>query len=288
VKTLTLILTIFFLTACGTVKDKTNPNSEILKQETAQHTPQKTPRRSNPQEAKEPAPKQTPTQDSPAKNEAPTEKEPTEPAPQEESATKINISYPIFTLNAPPQAPKPEPQKGKTAPPETPVPTQQAPNDSINNLITVYVDELNGIYNTENSNVKAGYSIMHKDERYASILFEGVLDGEKYISEFMSTLNIDLKTGNRAQLNQIVLIDGDFIDIVYNELEVQLTNRGGDMKTLYPYGLEDLINQADTGLGADIHSYFTQYEITLIFKVPHEFGDYITVTVPNKIQAVFD
>lgn len=270
---LSLILAFLVLTACGHAEKKTEAPNLSHHQDPQKNTPPKTPRT-------EPD-TQEPTSE--AETEAP-DLAKTPETPKEETLTKNNISYPIFAFNEPAPKAAEESPKEKTAPTKTAAP----PTDSINKLITVYVDEVNSTYNTSNSSIKAGYDIIHKDERYASILFTGELDGSHYISDFMSTLNIDLKSGNRTQLNQIVFIDGDFIDIVYSELEAQLTSKGADMKELYPHGIEDIINHADTGLGADVHSYFTQSEITLIFKVPHKYGDYIRITVPNKNQAVFD
>jgi len=291
-KTLFLAVAILALTACRHTEARTPatygepPQSEI----TLENRSVKEDKNSSEQETKH--------EESPASEEEITESsdsnEEKEIAalPPKEKGTKNNISYPILSKSAPlpPKKDSANAAVEPKQPQDSQKPIAQAPPkaDPINQVITVYVDELDSTYNSYNSTIKADYTIIHQDERYASILFTGQLDGAEYVQNFLSTLNIDLKTGGRTQLNQIVLIDGDFIDIVYDMVEEKIIGMGGDMNALFPHGIEDLINQADTSLTSDVHTYFTPTKITLIFKIPHELGDYVSVSVPNKMDAVFD
>ena len=276
-----ILLSIFLLlSACGRPTPQT-PTPAPRQGETVpqkETTPDKVPAKTK----EAPAEKEGPAPEADT-NEAPeTKEEPQPPPPSGDRSAKNNISYPIFT-DAPPleQQPKNNPSPKKETDPNQ-------PSDPVNQLITVYIDELDNKYNSHNSNLKADFTIMHKDSNYASILFEGELDGAEYVQDFFSTLNIDLKTGARTQLNQIILIDGDFIDIVYDLLEDKILERGGDISTIYPHGIEDLVNQADKDLNSEIHSYFTPSKITLIFTIPHEYGDYVSISVPNRAQEIFD
>ena len=160
--------------------------------------------------------------------------------------------------------------------------------ETVNQVVLNFVDQLEGTYSSYNTHLKANYVIMHYGTRLASVLFTGQVDGVRGIQPFRSTLNINMENGSRLQLNDLVLLDGDFIDIVYKQLKSKLQSRKGDITTLFPTGIEDIINQADYHMDSPIHSYFTPYEIGLIFKVPEEFGSYITVIVPNKFQEVFE
>ncbi|MCL1949238.1 MAG: hypothetical protein FWF59_05860 [Turicibacter sp.] len=266
---------ISFLTACGHSRPEPSPDSSGQRGNDVHSSEENGHLASNKENKKADANKESENAKAPAKSEVPEMK----PIPHEEVAVKHEITYPVF-----PDKAVEAPEKASKAAPKGEAPS----NDPLNQLVAVYVDELDSTYNTPTSNIKSGFSIIHKDERYASILFTGKLDRAEYAQDFISTLNIDLKSGCKTQLNQIVLIDGDFIDIVYGLLEDKIVGLGGDMKKLYPHGIEDLIYAADVSIDSPVHSYFNNSHITLVFSVPHKLGDYVTVTVPNKIQAVFD
>jgi len=139
-------------------------------------------------------------------------------------------------------------------------------------------------WNIENLTLEVDYSIVYINEKYMSVKFYGTGDADSYPTNLGYAINIDLSTGDRISLEEIVDIDGflkilstgkgyleienDFIleDYTYQELTKQYQNDDKDELAVPGYNT----------------FYFTADRLGIYIYFPHAFGDYRTIEVDFK------
>jgi len=139
-------------------------------------------------------------------------------------------------------------------------------------------------WNIENLTLEVDYSIVYINEKYMSVKFYGTGDADSYPTNLGYAINIDLSTGDRISLEEIVDIDGflkilssgkgyleienDFIleDYTYQELTKQYQNDDKDELAVPGYNT----------------FYFTADRLGIYIYIPHAFGDYRTIEVDFK------
>jgi hypothetical protein len=128
-----------------------------------------------------------------------------------------------------------------------------------------------------------GYQITLSNKSILSIQFSGTgnVDNAAHPNNLFYTVNIDIQEGTKLRLNDIVEIDSDFVDKLYN----------GDFKALWPeqgeyisyYSKNEMLKylkDADSldNIGSenqsDVFSYFTSDGLGISIPVSHSIGDH--------------
>ncbi len=168
--------------------------------------------------------------------------------------------------------------------------------DKINELIRLAAIRYTDGFDTTRKNhvLENDYIITWKGKRLISIQFIGYIhvDTAAYPSSFSYTVNIDLNTGNKVRLSDLLSIGNGLIELILNkgsskylyftqgrELQEDLSFLEPDIiNTIKDYILSgDYLTQntaVDTNDGG-IYSYFTEDSLGISFDTVHAIGDHI-------------
>ena len=144
--------------------------------------------------------------------------------------------------------------------------------------------------------LRINYKISYQSSNFLSVIYEGdvYLKGAPYPRSTFTTINIDLDSGERLALCDMVNIDSDFIQNVKNTLRFYGENNK-EHRVIYERTLEysdddftDVFMGADMASGSDCYSYFTDESLGLRFSTSHNAGDYyvIEIKLDNMKEAV--
>lgn len=129
------------------------------------------------------------------------------------------------------------------------------------------------------------YEVLYQNENYLSIKFTGFsyLNNASYPRDIFATLNIDLKSGTRIQLKNIVNINNEFVDTIRDTL-YEYIEKNPDWEVIYLDKLNyendkfmKILNQADMELKMDCFSYITPEFLGISFATSHTAGDHFEI-----------
>ena len=119
---------------------------------------------------------------------------------------------------------------------------------------------------------------------WISVAYEGWFHGQgaAYSPSIFYSLNINPTTRQRMCLTDYVTVDQAFVDSVWEAVEQQ---HGSALQQYLTYDLAPAaalhrFQQCDRG-GSELCSYRTADGVTIALSVPHVYGDYLLVTLPN-------
>lgn len=129
------------------------------------------------------------------------------------------------------------------------------------------------------------YEIIYQDDKTISVIYSGFVYNKyaAYPRDIFTTINIDLESGDRIQLNDVVKIDKMFVEKLRETLS-SCIDENPDWEPVYSDKLnsnnEHLLNlmlQADSEKSSDCFSYFTQDYLGISFSTAHVAGDHFEV-----------
>lgn len=134
-------------------------------------------------------------------------------------------------------------------------------------------------------------SIQYENSYQSSNLLSIIYKGDAYLKEaayprsIFTTINIDLDTGKRLILADIIKIDSDFIRIVRNTL-VNYINKNEDYRVIYEeklqYSDDEFTHRflnTDSVNGSDWYSFINEKNLGLCFSTSHVAGDYFLIEI---------
>lgn len=131
------------------------------------------------------------------------------------------------------------------------------------------------------------YEIIYQDEQTISVIYSGYAYNKNaaYPRDTFTTINIDLQTGNRIRLKDIVKVDDGFV-IKLRETLKSYIDKNPDWEPVYSERLnssdEYLLNlmlEADSEKSGDCFSYLTEDYLGLSFSTSHVAGDHFEIKV---------
>lgn len=134
------------------------------------------------------------------------------------------------------------------------------------------------------------YEIIYQDEHTISVIYSGYAYNKNaaYPRDTFTTINIDLQTGDRIQLKDIVKIDDGFV-IKLRETLSSYIDKNPDWEPVYSERLKssneyllNLLWEADSEKSGDCFSYLTKDYLGLIFSTSHVAGDHFEIKVNNS------
>lgn len=140
---------------------------------------------------------------------------------------------------------------------------------------------------TEDIIISLNNNILHKSYNFLSVSYSGdvMIKGAAYPRSIFTTVNVDLNSGNRIRLSEVISINDDFINIVRNTLNSYI-DKNPEWKIVYMDLLNhddnyflDLFNKADSESNSDCFSYFTNDSLGLSFATFHAAGDHFEVEI---------
>lgn len=165
----------------------------------------------------------------------------------------------------------------------------------INEMIRDDIADFYNFYDEADINIhlEMDYTITHSMESIVSIQYLGLLYGEgmPYPTNLFHTTNIDVDTGTKVNLKDLLKIDQKFVSLLKNDHYAYASDKSNEeieayVKELFDsYSDEELIsylNQADEASSKSnplgIFSYYSQ-KAGLSFQVPHALGDYVKIEI---------
>ncbi|GLC81729.1 polysaccharide deacetylase family protein [Lacrimispora brassicae] len=140
-------------------------------------------------------------------------------------------------------------------------------------------------YNTEGISISLDNNISYQSDNYLSVNFTGdvILKEAAYPRSIFTTMNIDLNSGNRVRLSDVISIDNNFVNMVRKTLNSYI-DKNSVWAIVYNDFLEhddnyllDLFREADSEFDDDCYSYFTNDGLGLSFATSHTAGDHFEI-----------
>lgn len=174
-------------------------------------------------------------------------------------------------------------------------------NNSINRLIRQEaISGLGRIYPNTDGNLsgKINYTISTQTKNLLSISYQGdiMAAGAAYPSSVNYTTNIDLRTGKKIVLADVIQINDEFVQMLMDHAKQTMG------KELVQYleeqiGIQGLKTRLlSTDQGSNNYSLYTDGLLTILLEAPHAVGDYIPIAYLEpevwnpyaKDQALFE
>ena len=139
-------------------------------------------------------------------------------------------------------------------------------------------------WNIENLTLEVDYSIVYISEKYMSVKFYGTGDADSYPTNLGYAINIDLSTGDRISLEEIVDIDG-FLKILssgkgYFEIENDFILEEYTYQELAKQYQNDDTDELAVPRYKTFH--FTADRLGIYIYFPHALGDYRIIEMDFK------
>lgn len=141
-------------------------------------------------------------------------------------------------------------------------------------------------------NVEMSYDIKLNNRNYLSLMYKGIVyvEGSAYPNEIIYTTNIDLSTGDRIVLNDMIKVDDELVDKIINgEFNTDSVNEAIDyIKSMDKNEMINILNNADklsdigTEKQSSCYSYLTGDSIGICIEVPHVLDDYIEIEIDKS------
>lgn len=137
----------------------------------------------------------------------------------------------------------------------------------------------------DNFSLHIKYEILYQSEKFISVKYIGFayLKGAPYPRDIFSTINIDLKTGDKIQLKDIINLDHAFVGKIRETLYLYI-QKDPDWEVLYLDQLNNsdefllkVLLKADKENSGDCFSYFTDDALGMSFAVSHVAGDHYEI-----------
>jgi len=131
------------------------------------------------------------------------------------------------------------------------------------------------------------YKILFQSTNYLCVNYTGwvCINNSAYPRDIFTTLNINLYSGNRLQLSDVINIDYDFVNTVRETLNSYI-DKYPEWEIVYKdkIGYDDdyfstLFMQADSESGFDCFSYFTKDCLGISFDTSHAAGDHFEIEI---------
>ena len=155
---------------------------------------------------------------------------------------------------------------------------EQYINEQIENLA---LSVLNDFVSLQKMNIETTYSVTFASNNIISIMFivRSFHETQAYPLTRVKTLNIDVLTGERIKLKDIVRIDTNFVDSFSEIFKNQRKYEHGQSAELIDDYIKDFISlegffTCDEDYNVDYCSYLTDDSIVISIAVPHSGGSY--------------
>ena len=163
--------------------------------------------------------------------------------------------------------------------------TQVAVNDLLKN--EAFRDLTDWLYSGEKQEdlkLSIEYEMAYQGKHFLSVKYTGLCNVNGYARKIFSTVNIDLDSGKRLKLSDIVHVNYDFIEVIRDTLTRYAEKENPDWAIVYNDKLDKddkalltLFTDADTEHNTDCFSYFTEDYLGIIFSTYRVAGDYFEI-----------
>lgn len=129
------------------------------------------------------------------------------------------------------------------------------------------------------------YEIVHQDDKTISVTYSGFAYNKQaaYPRDIFTTVNIDLESGNRIRLGDIVEVDNLFVEELRKTLSSYISENP-DWEPVYSEKLDadneyllNLMLQADLETTSNCFSYYTSDYLGISFSTAHVAGDHFEI-----------